>query len=164
MWHSYGNSTIGARADVENVSIDRLQAFYRNYYQPDNAVLIITGKFDEAKTLAIVAREFGRIPKPTRKLQPFYTVDPEQQGERTVTLRRAGDTQIVLAVYHVPAGPSAKTLASFGKRIVTLLPPPGDRASLIRRPAPSGATESTRAAGTGVWSSGAGAVQRVRAL
>jgi zinc protease len=107
VWHSYGKSTIGARADVENVNIERLQGFYRNYYQPDNAVLIITGKFDEAKTLAIVAREFGRIPKPTRKLQPFYTVDPEQQGERTVTLRRAGDTQIVLAVYHVPAGPSA---------------------------------------------------------
>jgi zinc protease len=106
VWHSYGKSTIGARADVENVSIERLQAFYRNYYQPDNAVLIVTGKFDEAKTLAIVAREFGKIPKPARKLQTFYTVDPEQQGERTVTLRRAGDTQIVLAVYHVPAGPS----------------------------------------------------------
>ena len=106
VWHSYGKSTIGARADVENVSIERLQAFYRNYYQPDNAVLIITGKFDEAKTLAIVAREFGKIPRPTRKLQPTYTVDAEQQGERTLTLRRAGDTQIVLAVYHVPAGPS----------------------------------------------------------
>jgi len=106
VWHSYGKSTIGARADVENVSIERLQAFYRNYYQPDNAVLIITGKFDEVKTLAIVAREFGKIPRPTRKLQPTYTVDAEQQGERTLTLRRAGDTQIVLAVYHVPAGPS----------------------------------------------------------
>jgi zinc protease len=106
VWHSYGKSTIGARADVENVSIDRLQAFYRNYYQPDNAVLIVTGKFDEAKTLAIVAREFGKIPRPARKLQAHYTVDPEQQGERTITLRRAGDTQIVLAVYHIPAGVS----------------------------------------------------------
>jgi zinc protease len=106
VWHSYGKSTIGARADVENVSIERLQAFYRNFYQPDNAVLIVTGKFDEAKTLAIVAREFGRIPRPARKLLPTYTVDPEQQGERTITLRRAGDTQIVMAVYHMPAGAS----------------------------------------------------------
>ena len=105
-WHSYGKSTIGARADVENVSIERLQAFYRNYYQPDNAVLIVTGKFDEAKTLAIVAREFGKIPRPARKLLPTYTVDPEQQGERTITLRRVGDTQLVMAVYHVPAGAS----------------------------------------------------------
>ena len=106
LWHSYGKSTIGARADVENVDIGHLQAFYRNYYQPDNAVLIVTGKFDEAQTLAIVAREFGKIPRPARKLQPTYTVDPEQQGEKTVTLRRVGDTQLVMASYHVPAGAS----------------------------------------------------------
>ena len=37
LWHNYGNSTIGARADLENVPIERLQAFWRNYYQPDNA-------------------------------------------------------------------------------------------------------------------------------
>ena len=43
LWHNYGNSTIGARSDVENVPIERLQAFYRRYYQPDNAVLVIAG-------------------------------------------------------------------------------------------------------------------------
>ena len=68
LWHNYGKSTIGARADIENVPIDRLQAFYRNYYQPDNAVLLVAGQFDEAKTLALVNRIFGRIPKPTRTL------------------------------------------------------------------------------------------------
>jgi len=104
-WHGYGKDTIGARADVENVDIERLQAFYRTYYQPDNAVLIVSGKFDEAKTLAIIAREFGKIPRPTRKLPMLYTIDPEQQGERSVTVRRVGDTQLAMAVYHVPAGP-----------------------------------------------------------
>jgi zinc protease len=104
-WHNYGKSTIGARADVENVSIERLQAFYRHHYQPDNAVLVVTGRFDEAKTLALVARTFGVIPRPTRKLQPTYTVDPEQQGERSVTVRRVADTQLAMAAYHVPAGP-----------------------------------------------------------
>ncbi|MFN7328107.1 MAG: M16 family metallopeptidase, partial [Bacteroidota bacterium] len=43
-WHNYGKSTIGARADIENVPIERLQAFYRKHYQPDNAVLMIAGK------------------------------------------------------------------------------------------------------------------------
>ena len=51
LWHGYGRDTIGARSDIENVPIERLQAFYRNYYQPDNAVLVVAGKFDEAKTL-----------------------------------------------------------------------------------------------------------------
>ena len=49
LWHNYGKSTIGARSDIENVPIDRLQAFYRKYYQPDNAILVVAGKFDEAE-------------------------------------------------------------------------------------------------------------------
>jgi zinc protease len=105
-WHNYGKSTIGARADVENVSIARLQAFYRKYYQPDNAILIVAGKFDETKTLAIIASTFGKIPKPDRVIEPTYTLDPAQDGEKTVTLRRVGDTPSLIALYHVPAGPS----------------------------------------------------------
>ena len=103
-WHSYGKSTIGARADVENVDIPRLQAFYREYYQPDNAVLILTGRFDEAKALALIAKTFGKIPRPARKIRPTYTLDSAQEGERSVTVRRVGDTQIALAAYHIPAG------------------------------------------------------------
>ena len=65
-WHNYGKSTIGARADVENVDIPRLQAFYRQYYQPDNATLIVSGRFDTARVLELVAQSFGPIPRPTR--------------------------------------------------------------------------------------------------
>ncbi len=104
LWHNYGKSTIGAKADLENVPIDRLQAFYKNYYQPDNAVLLVAGKFEEAKTLALVHQYFAPIPKPTRVLQKLYTQDPTQDGERSVTLRRVGDTQYVGAGYHIPAG------------------------------------------------------------
>jgi zinc protease len=104
LWHNYGHSTIGARSDIENVPIERLQAFYRTYYQPDNAVLLVAGRFDEAKTLALINRIFGKIPKPARKLPVFYTLDPAQDGERDVTLHRVGDVQVVAAAYHVPAG------------------------------------------------------------
>ncbi len=103
-WHNYGKSTIGARSDVENVPIDRLQAFYKKYYQPDNSVLLVAGKFDEAKTLEIIKQKFGAIPKPDRVLPPNYTVEPVQDGERMVTVRRVGDTQLVAAGYHVPPG------------------------------------------------------------
>jgi zinc protease len=103
-WHNYGKSTIGARSDVENVPIDRLQAFYKRYYQPDNAVLLVAGKFDEAKTLGIIKQKFGAIPKPDRVLPPNYTVEPTQDGERMVTVRRVGDTQMLMAGYHTPPG------------------------------------------------------------
>ena len=104
LWHNYGKSTIGAQSDIENVPIERLQTFYRTYYQPDNAVLLVAGKFDEAKTLDLVNRIFGRIPKPTRPLPDFYTLEPTQDGERSVTLRRVGDVQALAAAYHVPSG------------------------------------------------------------
>ena len=103
-WHNYGNTTIGARSDIENVPIDRLQAFYRKYYQPDNSVLTVAGKFDEAKMLDLIKKYFGAIPKPTRELPPNYTIEPTQDGERQVTVRRVGDTQFVLAGYHLPPG------------------------------------------------------------
>lgn len=105
-WHSYGHSTIGARADVENVDIPRLQAFYRLYYQPDNATLTVSGKFDPKGVLKGVGDSFGAIPKPTRTLPVLYTLDPVQDGERSVTLRRVGGTPLIQAGYHVPAGPT----------------------------------------------------------
>ena len=102
-WSNYGKAVIGCKADIENVNIEHLGAFYRNYYQPDNAVLLVAGRMDEAKTLALINELFGRIPKPARKLQKTYTVDPVQDGERLVTVRRVGDTPAVLAVYRIPA-------------------------------------------------------------
>jgi len=66
-WHNYGKSTIGARSDVENVDIPRLQAFYRQYYQPDNATLIVAGKFDTAAVLGQTADTFGKPPNPAPK-------------------------------------------------------------------------------------------------
>ena len=102
-WHNYGKTPIGARSDVENVDIAQLKAFYRTYYQPDNAVLIITGKFDTAVVLNDVVKSFGNIPKPTRILPPEYTVDPVQDGERSVILRRVGGAPLVAAMYHVPS-------------------------------------------------------------
>src|SRR3954468_21103738 len=103
-WHNYGKSTIGNRSDIERVPIDNLQAFYKKYYQPDNVVLIVAGKFDAAKALALLTKHFGSIPRPTRKLDKTWTEEPAQDGERVVTLRRVGDVSAVGVAYHVPAG------------------------------------------------------------
>ncbi len=111
-WHNYGKTTIGARADIENVPIDRLQAFYKKHYQPDNAVLLVAGKFDEAKTLELVNKYFAPIPKPTRAIQKLYTNEPTQDGERNVTVRRVGDIQLAFAAYHVPSGAHADSAAA----------------------------------------------------
>ena len=107
LWHNYGKSTIGNRSDIEKVPIDNLQAFYRKYYQPDNAVLTVAGKIDEAKTLAMINEYFGKIPKPERVLPKSYTSEPTQDGERFVELKRTGDVQMLMAVYHIMPGSHA---------------------------------------------------------
>ena len=104
IWHNYGNTTIGARADLENVPIERLQAFYKKYYQPDNAVLVVAGKIDESEVLGMIKQYYGSIPRPERELIPTYTKEPTQDGERSVTLRRSGDVQVVSCSYHMPPG------------------------------------------------------------
>ena len=104
LWHNYGNTTIGARSDIEEVPIGRLQAFYKKYYQPDNAVLLIAGKFEVQKAIDLIQEKFADIPRPERKLYPTYTKEPTQDGERVVTLKRTGDVQALSCVYHTPPG------------------------------------------------------------
>jgi len=111
MWHNYGNDTIGARSDVERVDIDKLKAFYRTYYQPDNAVLLIAGPIEVDETLAQVARIFGPMPKPTRTLPPQYTVEPQQDGEREATIRRIAGSPLLAIGYHTPGAASPDTIA-----------------------------------------------------
>jgi zinc protease len=103
LWHNYGKAVIGSRADIEKVPIDELAAFYRKYYQPDNAVLVIAGQFDQTKALAYVAETCGTIPRPTRKLDEPYTAEPPQDGERFVALRRVGDNPAITIAWHAPA-------------------------------------------------------------
>ncbi|HEX2688987.1 MAG TPA: insulinase family protein [Kofleriaceae bacterium] len=103
LWHNYGKSTIGSRADIEKVPATSLKRFYKKYYRPDNAILIITGKFDPPAALAQITTSFGGLTNPAAPIEPTYTTEPVQDGERVVTLRRNGDVQVVGLVYHVSA-------------------------------------------------------------
>lgn len=103
-WHNYGKSTIGNRADIERVPIESLQRFYRKYYQPDNAILIVAGQFDSDRALELINRYFGVIPRPERVLENTYTEEPAQDGERIVKLRRVGDGALCGVLYHIPSG------------------------------------------------------------
>jgi zinc protease len=122
-WHNYSNSPIGNRSDIENVDIANLQAFYRNYYQPDNAVLLVAGRFDAAKALQLVTRYFGAIARPTRTLPKLWTVEPAQDGERSFVVRRVGDLEVVILGYKVPSAlhPDVQAL-SYASAVLTDTP------------------------------------------
>jgi len=103
-WHNYGRSTIGNRSDIERVPIDRLQAFYRKFYRPDNVMVVVAGKFEEQQGLELVEKYFGVLEAPAVPLDRTYTTEPAQDGERMVVLRRVGNTQLIQVAYHVPSG------------------------------------------------------------
>lgn len=103
LWHNYGKSTIGSKEDIERVPASRLKVFYQKYYQPNNTTLIIGGKFDEKKTLSWIKDYFASIPKSKTAIEQTYTVEPPQDGERFVELKRNGDLQYIGMAYHTPS-------------------------------------------------------------
>lgn len=63
-WHGYGRPTIGARSDIEDAPFAALQAFHKKHYRPDNAALIVTGKFDAAHVLKLASQLFAEAQNP----------------------------------------------------------------------------------------------------
>ena len=94
-WHNYGKTTIGNRSDIERVPVVSLRRFYRKYYRPDNVMVIVAGKFDKTRAIELVGETFGPLKSPEEPIDPTYTTEPAQDGERTVVLRRVGDVPIV---------------------------------------------------------------------
>lgn len=99
--HPYRWPTIGYESDLKNISREQLYQYYKTYYHPNNAVLVIVGDIDTNKALELVRKYFGKIPggpEPPR----VYTTEPKQQGERRFTLRREGSSERVMIAYHMP--------------------------------------------------------------
>ncbi len=103
-WHNYGRTTIGNLSDIERVPAHRLKAFYQKFYRPDNILLVIAGHFEVDTALEFAERYFGTLSNPHEPLDDTYTTEPAQDGERSVVLRRVGNSQLVAAAYHVPSG------------------------------------------------------------
>jgi len=102
-WHNYGNAVLGSKEDIERVKATTLKQFYKKYYRPDNAVLIVAGKFNESNTINKIAKCFGPIKNPSEPLADTYSVEPTQEGERAFTIRRTGDVTLFNKGYHIPA-------------------------------------------------------------
>jgi len=100
--HPYRHPTIGWISDLQSMTRDDLYTYYRRYYVPNNATLVVVGDVDTADVVRLAARHFDPIE--SRALSPrLYTTEPEQLGERRVTVRREGTTAYLKIAYHAPA-------------------------------------------------------------
>lgn len=100
--HAYRWPVIGWRADVEHMKATQLQQYYRTYYQPNNATLVIVGDVDTQRALHQVRAQFAALPRGPAPSQ-WTTPEPPQRGERRVTVRRQGQVPIENIAWHVPA-------------------------------------------------------------
>ncbi len=100
--HPYHHPVIGWRSDVEGVPIQRLRQFYKDFYYPDNATLILVGDFKTEPALAMIQKYFGSIPKSPKPYPKVYTTEPPQEGERRYTVKRGSESPKLMIAYHSP--------------------------------------------------------------
>lgn len=99
--HPYHHDTIGWKIDLQTMTRDQLYQHYKTYYVPNNAVIVAAGDFDAETMLAKIQGAFGKIPR-GKDIPPVTSVEPPQEGERRVTLKRPGPLAYFHALYHAP--------------------------------------------------------------
>jgi zinc protease len=99
--HTYRHPTIGWVSDLRSMTRDDLYGYYRRYYIPNNATLVIVGDVETDAALRQVERYFGGIPSGPEPAR-VRTVEPPQTGERRLTIRKMGTAAYLKAAFHAP--------------------------------------------------------------
>src|SRR5258705_4275477 len=100
--HTYQHPTIGWLSDLQTMTRDDLYGYYRRYYVPNNATLVIVGDVDTDDALRRVEQYFGAIQRGAA-IQRLRTREPEQTGERRLTIAQEGTTAYMKVGYHAPS-------------------------------------------------------------
>jgi len=99
--HPYKHATIGSMQDLEAASVDDVRDFYRTYYVPANATLVLVGDFDTVHALQMVSNYLGRVPKADKPVPRDIPQEPPQTKEKRVTLQQPWPLPAVVVAYHV---------------------------------------------------------------
>ena len=99
--HPYRSPTVGWMEDIRRLTVEELRAFYRTYYVPNNALVVAVGDFKAPDLLEKVRRNFGPIPRGATP-PAVAVVEPTQNGERRVTVKKEAQLPLVFIGYHVP--------------------------------------------------------------
>jgi zinc protease len=100
--HPYRWSVLGYRSDIEGVTTEKLREHYKTFFWPNNAAAVLVGDFDLEKALTLFDREFGGFKKAPHPIPDVITVEPPQEGERRIVVRRPGSLAYVMVGYMRP--------------------------------------------------------------
>lgn len=103
---AYGHETLGYREDIEDMTVEKLERFYRNYYRPDNAVMSVVGDVEVEEALKEIKRSFGNIKNPEGEVPRLVAREPVQEGKREVVVKRKSSQNILGFGFFIEAFPS----------------------------------------------------------
>lgn len=101
VYHPYHWTPIGFMNDIQTWSIKDIRDFHATYYQPSNAILMVTGDVDPKEVFAKAKKEFGEI-KNTAKIPEFKFVEPEQNGAKRVLVKKESEVEMLAITFHIP--------------------------------------------------------------
>ncbi len=129
MAHPYHWDVIGWMSDIQSWRRDDIMAYYRTFYAPNNAVLILVGDFESAQALSLIKKYYSSIPAGPAP-PAVTTVEPPQLGVKQVTLRKEAQTPSFQMVFHSPAAKDTDfpPLSILGKILLS-----GESSRLYRR-------------------------------
>ncbi|QSQ26255.1 insulinase family protein [Pyxidicoccus parkwayensis] len=126
--HAYRWPVIGWMADIENITREDCQEYFRTYYAPNNAVLYIVGDIDPKKTLALVRKYYGDIPRGPAPAK-VLNAEPEQKGERRALVRHPAQSPALMIGFR---GPSAREDDTFTLDVAQYVLTKGEGSRLVR--------------------------------
>ena len=128
MVHPYRRPVIGWMQDLRNLTLQHLKSYYRTYYSPNNAFVVVVGDFAPTEILAKIKATFGQIPRGPDPPKVKITETP-QRGERRVTLKKEAELPYLLMHYHVP---NLKDPDSYALDLLTVILASGRSSRLFR--------------------------------
>jgi predicted Zn-dependent peptidase len=102
--HPYKHGTVGSTADLDAALLENVRGFYRTFYVPNNATVVIAGDIDRSVAADLAARYFGRIPRPTAAVPRDIPVEPPQTSPRRLTIEESWPQPVVVVAHHVASG------------------------------------------------------------
>ena len=127
--HPYGAPIIGWMEEIKQITPAQIRAFYKTYYVPNNAILVAVGDFKAPEVLTKIRAKFGRIPKGPPP-PPVLAVEPPQNGERRVIVKKHAQLPIVYLGYHVP---NRKSPDAFALEMLSTILSEGRASRLYKR-------------------------------
>lgn len=108
--HPYQRPVIGWMSDLQSIERDDLVNHYRMYYNPRNAVIIVVGDVNGNEMIEKIRKSFENLPS-GQVVKKIASVEPAQQGERRVLLKKEAELPFIITAYHVPRFPHEDSFA-----------------------------------------------------